>query len=104
MSFDVDELVFAAIRGHSPDTPQDLVGILGSVDGREKMMLTHEELAGALGRLVAAGRIGETLAHRFHELAGTQPTSSFSGLSIDEYDAACARYRSEFWRKVRGER
>jgi hypothetical protein len=101
MATDFDALVFDAISGHTPGSPQDLVGILGSVDGREKLVLSHEELSLALKRLTEAGKIAESERHHFHELGDGDEPGTFSGLSPAEHDAACERYREEFWRKYR---
>lgn len=101
MASDFDELVFDAIRGHTEEQPQDLVGILGFVDGREKLVLTQEELAGALQRLIDARRIGECSRHRFYELNDPSVSVAFSGLTPEEHAAACECYRQEFWRRYR---
>jgi hypothetical protein len=62
MTTDYYQRIFEAIVGYTPERPQNLVGILGFVDGREKLVLTHDELSGALKRLMAAGRVGEPSA------------------------------------------
>ena len=68
MTTDYDQRICEAIVGYTPERPQNLVGILGFVDGREKLVLTHDELAGALKRLMADGRVGESSRHVLHEL------------------------------------
>ena len=97
-----DDRVFEAIQGYTRDTPLGLVGIFGFVDGREKLVLSHEELVGALERLIAAGRIRESPRHQFYEPGDPgEKAGGFSGLTPREYDAACERYRKEFWRRYR---
>ena len=101
MSTRFDDLVFEAIQGHTQEDPQDLVGILGYVDGREKLVLTHEELSGALQRLIDAGRIRQSSRGKFYEPNERNDPGSFSGHSPREHAAACKRYAREFWRKYR---
>lgn len=102
MSADLVERIFEAICGHTPEDPQNLVGILGFVDGREKLVLTHEELSGALRQLLAAGRIRESSPHHYYEPDESGDPSSFSGLTPEEHEDACRRYQEEFRRKYRG--
>lgn len=38
----LDDYIFEAIKGHTPEQPQDLVGIIYHVDGRMKIMMLQE--------------------------------------------------------------
>ncbi len=96
-----DAIILATIRGRTADDPQTLSGILGGVDARERLVLTHKELAGALERLIAAGQVVEVDRHRFCEAPPDAESATFSGLSKAEHDAAVDDYRAWFQRELK---
>lgn len=101
MATEFDALILAAIEARSVENPASLVEILGFVDGREKLVLSHEELAGGLERLARAGKITESSRHEYHGLPETHGPGRFSGLTPAEHASACDRYHRAFWQKYR---
>jgi hypothetical protein len=99
---DFDEYIVEAVKSHTPENPQDLVGILYHVDGRMKLVMSHEELAGGLQRLIECGRIAELPSHKFYEVTVASAPRKFSGLTLEEYRGVCEAYRKRFWKSYRG--
>ena len=97
----LDRSIFKAIKGHTPENPCDLVGILYFVDGRERLVLSHEELSGGLQRLIQAGQIAKAEPHRYFESAGQTHAFTFSAISQDDYKKACEAYQKKFWEEYR---
>jgi hypothetical protein len=88
--------IFRAIKGHFRQNPQDLPGILAAVDARQHTILTHEELAGGIGRLIAAGQVVEAGNYTYHVPDSPAAVTSFSGVPFDEYTRACKAYEANF--------
>jgi hypothetical protein len=97
----LDRSIFKAIKGHTEDKPQDLVGILAYVDSREKLLLTHEELSGGLERLIRGNQIAEVVPHKFVDTAGRPYSHNFSRLSLSDHEQACQAYRKWFEEQCR---
>lgn len=97
----LDRSIFKAIKGHTEDNPQDLVGILACVDSQEKMLLTHEELSGGLQRLIQGNQIAEVAPHKYVDTAGRTFSPSFSGLSAGDHERACQEYGRWFEEQAR---
>jgi hypothetical protein len=91
----LDQRIFKTIRGHTSNDPQTLVGIIAGVDAMERMILTPEELAGGLQRLVDSGSIIEIEKHRFIERSDAPGNRPFSGVDESDYKAAVKQY--EHW-------
>ena len=98
-----DEYIVEAVRGHTAERPQDLVGILYNIDGRMKLLPLNDELRGGLARLVESGRIIETERHRFAEGDG-KTGQTFSGITDEEWRRADDAYRRWFWAMHRASR
>ena len=94
MSFDTR--ILEAVNGSTREKPKDLASILAYVDFRERLLLTHQEMAGGLCRLVEQGLIAEVADHRFHEVAPTGTPGAFSGLTPEKYQQACEAYQERF--------
>jgi len=90
-----DQLIYEAIQSSTPSGPCGLVYILGYVDGRDKSILSHDQFNGGLQRLIEDGRIKEVLPHKFIATKGEE-ASSFSGLSIPQFEQAYLDYREAF--------
>lgn len=84
-----DQRIFEAVEHGTPEKPRNLVQILACVDALEKVLLSHEELAGGLKRLIEEGRIAESPGHKFRGVSEGSPPGTFSGLPQAEYDQAC---------------
>lgn len=97
-----DQLIYEAIQSSTPSGPCDLVYIFGYVDGRDKSVLSHDQLNGGLQRLIEDGRIKEIIPHKFILTKGEE-ASSFSGLSIPQYEQACLDYL-DYFEKIAGPR
>lgn len=97
----LDEYIFEAVKGHTPDQPQDLVGIIYHVDGRMKLMMLHEEFVGGLQRLIENGRIAEIPRHKFYEATDDSAPRTFSGLTVEEQSRAEKTYTKWFWKEYR---
>ena len=87
--------------GHTPEQPQDLVGIIYHVDGRMKITLLYDELARRLQRLIENGRIAELPRHKFYEVTDGSAPRTFSGLTREEQSQAEEAYRKRFWIEYR---
>ena len=96
-----DDYILEAVRGATKERPVDLVGILYHVDGRMKLVMSHEELSGGLQRLIEQGSIAESERHKFYEVTDGAALRTFSGLTLDEHRQACEAYRKWFWKKHR---
>jgi hypothetical protein len=97
----LDRRVSEAVALATRDAPTDLVLILNYVDSREKLVLSREELVGALERLIARGEITEVTPLHFAPAAGSQGSRSFSGVSSEQYQSACDTYTERFWAEYR---
>ncbi len=97
----LDEYIFEAVKGHTLEHPQDLVGIIYHVDGCMKLMMLHEEFAGGLQRLIESGRIAEIPRHRFYEVIDGSAPRSFSGLTVEEQSRAEEAYAKWFRQEYR---
>ena len=95
----LDNYIFEALRGSTKAHPQDLVDVLYHVDGRMKLVMSLDELAGGLLRLIEQGKIGESDRHRFYEITDGTPPKPFSGLTLDEYRQVCEAYQKWFWKR-----
>ena len=91
----LDRRIFQAIRASSADSPQTLPGIIGHVDACEKLILTREELANGLERLIAAGQIMEISPNVYCPHGASTQRRTFTGLPKADYDRAVAEYRRE---------
>lgn len=92
-SFDRD--ILKCLKGATREQPIDLVRILWGVDARQRLVLTHDELEGALRRLIDSGLVAE--AAPLHFFVPTEPQHRrFSGLSSSDYENAVKAYRSVF--------
>jgi hypothetical protein len=96
----LDRRIFQTIRGHTADSPQTLMGIIGGVDASERLILTHEELSGGLQRLISDGHIAEIERHRFCDSSNGDRPNTFSGVTESAYAAAVAEYRDWFKRQL----
>ena len=92
----LDRSIFKTVRGHTPANPQTLMGIIAGVDASERLVLTHEELASGLERLLSAGYIAETQPHRFCDASNGNSPSAFSGITESDYAVAVEEYRNWF--------
>jgi len=100
----LDQYIFEAVKGHTLEKPQDLVGIIYHVDGCMKLMMMREELADGLERLIKRGRIAEIPRHRFYEVTDSSAPRTFSGLTDAEHSRAEKAYVKWFaqeYRKLR---
>jgi hypothetical protein len=95
-----DHYIYDAIRGRPESHPQDLAGILWHLgqargvcsEADQERFPNHAELSFGLQSLIAAGRIAETSPHRYYDAAGRSCPRTFSGISPDEQEKACADY------------
>lgn len=89
----LDRDVLKSMTGATRDQPIDLVRLLSGVDARQRLVLTHDELEGALRRLIDSGLVAE--AAPLHFFVPTEPRhGSFSGLSSRDYERAVKAYRA----------
>lgn len=92
----LDRSIYLAIRGSTRTTPASLSQILDGVDAQERLVLSHDELAGGLERLIADGYVGEAAHLLFFDPA---PLDSghreFSGISEVDYRESVDRYVQE---------
>jgi hypothetical protein len=95
-----DRDILKSLMGATQEQPVDLVRILWGVDARQRLLLTRDELDGALRRLMSSGRVAEAPPLHFFVPAQQVP-SEFSGLSSADYEHAVASYRSAFARSHR---
>ena len=51
-----DKWILEAIKGYTSEKPQDLAGIIDNIDGREKLIIGHDELQEALIPIKYLGR------------------------------------------------
>jgi hypothetical protein len=79
---ELDRDILKAIKGYSPQSPQDLAGILAAVEARQRLILTYEELIGGIDRLIERGRVAEAGNCRYYVPKSPPAIRSFSG-----YDA-----------------
>lgn len=87
----LDRDVLKSMTGATRDQPIDLVRLLSGVDARQRLVLTHDELEGALRRLIDSGLVAE--AAPLHFFVPTEPRhGSFSGLSSRDYENAVKAY------------
>jgi hypothetical protein len=96
-----DQRIFESVEHATPEKPHDLVHILYYVDALERVLLSHEELAGGLQRLIEEGRIAELPRHKFHGHPEGSPPGRFSGLTQAEYDQASKAYHEWFEKAYR---
>jgi hypothetical protein len=94
----LDRAVLRAARHTTAADPIGLMDILWGVDAQERMVLSHVELAGALERLIHAGKLAEAGRLRFYAPRTPPPERRFSGVSLEEHAHAVAEYRREFAR------
>jgi hypothetical protein len=97
----LDDRVLEAVALGTREKPQDLVTILHYVDSREKLILSRDELAGALERLIQGGNISEVSPLHFSPTAPRRGARTFSGVTAQQYRKACATYTKEFWAEYR---
>ncbi len=98
-----DELVLRAISRKGTGESTSLIEILASVDGFQKVVLSHEELAGALSRLAASGKIREVESRRFSLTEVDEPTV-LSSYTPEDHESVCKAYTKSFldmYRKMR---
>jgi hypothetical protein len=91
-----DRDILKAISGFSRKSPQDLPGILATVDAFQRMILSHDELASGLARLIEAGKVAEAGNYRYYAPKSPPSVRSFSGVPLEEYDRACKAYNELF--------
>lgn len=93
------DLVYAALEGRPEYYPQDLVGILSHV-GQARGVLSeadhdklpnHADLSFSLQSLIETGQIAEVSPQRYFDPDQRRP-GTFSGISREEYDRACAAH------------
>ncbi len=92
---DVQRDIYKAIKGYTKSNPQNIVGILGAVDARQKLLLTYEELCAGLKGLIEAGKIIEISPTQFCEnkdASKISKVSHFAGFSFKEFEQACDEY------------
>jgi hypothetical protein len=92
----LDRDIFKAIEGYSEHSPQDLPGILWAVDAHQRLVLTHGELNSGLAKLIEAGKVAEAGKFRYFAPESPPAVTSFSGVSLDEYNRACNAYHENF--------
>ncbi len=97
-----DRDIFKSIKGYSRQSPQDLTGILASVDASQRAILTQEELSSGLARLIAAGQVEEAGNGRYFVHESPASERHFSGVSKAEYDRACKAYHEIFSEALEG--
>ncbi len=85
----VDDIL-AAIRNVTP--PVGLTSILASVNMRQRVLLSPDELNEGLRALINAGLIAEVGPHQYRNAAGQPGDGTFSGVSAAAYAAACEEY------------
>lgn len=94
----LDRAVLRSARHTTAADPIGLMDILWGVDAQEHMVMSHAELAGALERLIAAGKLVEAGPLRFYAPAQPSTERRFSGVSLEDHARAVAEYRREFAR------
>ena len=96
----LDRCIFLTIQGRTATDPQTLMGILAGVDGKERLVLTREELAGGLLRLIHAGYIVEIEPLKFCVASEPDSPGEFSGISDSDHAKAVQEYHDWFQRKL----
>ena len=97
----LDRRVSEAVALLTREEPADLVHILHYVDSREKLTLSRDELARALERLIARGKIVEITPLHFAPADASEGPGSFSGVSAEQYQNACDKYAGQFLAEYR---
>jgi hypothetical protein len=95
----LDRRIFKTIQGCDSTNPQTLIGIIGGVDASERLVLTHDELAGGLQRLVSAGYVAEIEPHRYYDASIADGPDTFSGITESDHANAVQEYREWFRRQ-----
>jgi hypothetical protein len=88
-----DKMILKALRHTTHDNPTDLVGIIGHIDSRERLIISFEELESGLRRLVEAGMIQEIKPLHFFKTADSEAAAIFTGLNEEQYKSVCRKYR-----------
>ena len=89
---DFDALVLDAIKDHSAENPQNLIGIISYVQCLKGLIMTHKELEGALQRLIDEGSIAEIDTHHFVDNRESGKPGSFSGYTYADHQSTYAAY------------
>jgi hypothetical protein len=92
---DLQRDIYKAIKGTTRDKPQNLVGIIGTVDARQKLVVTYNELCAGLKSLIETGKITQLSPVEFYEIEdvrGSITKDQFICISQKQYQKAIAEY------------
>ncbi len=86
--------VFKTIEHHTKDKPANLINIIATVDARERIVISHDELEGCLCDLYAQNRIGQVSVTQYYELEeGVKNCEAFKPITGNDYAKALNSYR-----------
>ncbi|HEX8903516.1 MAG TPA: hypothetical protein VF771_01600 [Longimicrobiaceae bacterium] len=89
------------LRGTSAEQPLALDGLVSCIDYRQHLVATHDEVAAALRRLRAEGRVAGTARGYFVVAADGGEPPPFAPPAEAEHDAAVAKYQERMQRLMR---
>ena len=84
--------MLSALRGTSAARPLTVANLLAAVDAREHVILTREELNGALARLIGDGKAHELESGRY---AAGRGSSAFTPVDEASFERAVAEHTGE---------
>lgn len=92
---DLQRDIYKATKGATRDKPQNLAGIIGIVDARQKLMITYDELCSGLKSLIESGKITQLSAGEFYEtedIGRSVAKNKFICIAKEQYEKAVAEY------------
>jgi hypothetical protein len=90
----LEHVVFTAIEHHTEDKPANLINIIATVDARERIAITYDELEGCLSDLYAQNRIGQVSVTQYYELKDDEENCKpFKPIKESDYTNALNQYR-----------
>lgn len=90
----LEQAVFRAIEHHTRDKPANLINIIATVDARERLVITHDELEGCLSDLYAQNRIGQVSVTQYYQLTEDEKNcEAFTPITDSDYEKALYQYR-----------
>jgi hypothetical protein len=84
--------ILEALKYSTPDDPFDLERIITTVDVRQKLLLSFDELEGGLRRLVDAGMVQQATPLHFFKATDSASPTPFSSFTKEDYSAAYEAY------------
>jgi hypothetical protein len=83
-----------SIKHHTKDKPASLINIIATVDARERMVISFDELEACLNELYAQNKIGQLSVTQYYELnEGEKNCDPFQPLTERDYTQALNQYR-----------